>query len=257
MIRKTKRDKHDKESKKDKYDKEDKKKKIKKKKKKELMFRRLIVFGSTGDTGRQFVRLALKAGHNVTCFVRTPSKFTEKHENLKVIQGNVDNRGAVLTAMKDHDAIVSCLGIHGSTFWNKTKLYTSSMDSFVAGMKSTGISRILSITSWYTQLEREKSNPTWIEWLGKPLLFGGFIYDMGQMEVNLSKTEGIDFTVIRPPGLSNDPSKGRTRIAVDRYFVENCDLYIPRVDVAQFMVESLQTNQYNRKCVSIGSASKN
>jgi len=220
------------------------------------MFRRLLVFGATGDTGLNFVRLACQAGHNVTCFLRNPSKLTYKHDNLKLLKGDIDNREAITNVMKDQDAIVSCLGVHQSSPWNRTKLYTTSMDTIIAGMKSTGLKRVVSITSWHTQLQRDKSNPIWIDYFAKPLFFSGFIYDMGQMEINLSKTEGIDYTIVRPPGLSNGVSKNATVYAVDKYQVDDCDIFIPRVDVAEFMVQTLQTDQFNRHCVSIGSSSK-
>ena len=50
---------------------------------------KLIVFGSTGDTGRQVVTQALEQGHDVTAFARSPEKLDQKHEKLQVVQGNI------------------------------------------------------------------------------------------------------------------------------------------------------------------------
>ncbi|UCF89606.1 MAG: NAD(P)H-binding protein, partial [bacterium] len=50
---------------------------------------KLIVFGSTGPTGRQVVTQALELEHDVTAFARSPEKLELKHEKLQVIKGDV------------------------------------------------------------------------------------------------------------------------------------------------------------------------
>lgn len=50
---------------------------------------KLILFGSTGGTGRQVLTQALEQEHDVTAFVRSPEKLDQKHEKLQVVQGNV------------------------------------------------------------------------------------------------------------------------------------------------------------------------
>jgi uncharacterized protein YbjT (DUF2867 family) len=37
--------------------------------------KKYVVFGATGNTGRQMLPLLLEAGHYVRVFVRTPSKL--------------------------------------------------------------------------------------------------------------------------------------------------------------------------------------
>ena len=50
---------------------------------------KLTIFGSTGSIGIQLVKQALEYGHTVTAFVRDPSKLEIKHNNLRVVQGDV------------------------------------------------------------------------------------------------------------------------------------------------------------------------
>ena len=42
---------------------------------------RLLILGATGSLGRHVLRQALAAGHDVTVFVRTPSKLPPKSGN--------------------------------------------------------------------------------------------------------------------------------------------------------------------------------
>ncbi len=49
---------------------------------------KVIVFGATGPTGRRAVDEALAKGHEVTGFVRDPSKLVKNHDRLRVVQGD-------------------------------------------------------------------------------------------------------------------------------------------------------------------------
>lgn len=58
-----------------------------------------LVIGATGGTGRCVVENALRTGHEVTAFARTPQKITMQHQRLRVAQGDVLQSDAVLHAM--------------------------------------------------------------------------------------------------------------------------------------------------------------
>jgi len=49
---------------------------------------RLVIFGPTGGTGRRLVERAIAEGHDVTAFVRDPSRITARHERLDVVVGD-------------------------------------------------------------------------------------------------------------------------------------------------------------------------
>ena len=53
----------------------------------------IIVFGASGGTGLEVVEQALEAGHHVTAILRHPDKFTIRHEQLRIIQGDVLQKG--------------------------------------------------------------------------------------------------------------------------------------------------------------------
>ncbi|MGZ3715813.1 MAG: NAD(P)H-binding protein, partial [Ktedonobacterales bacterium] len=50
---------------------------------------KLTVFGATGGTGAYVVRMALEAGHLVTAVARNPERVDIRHENLRVLRGDV------------------------------------------------------------------------------------------------------------------------------------------------------------------------
>ena len=79
---------------------------------------RLLILGATGSLGRHVLRQALAAGHEVTAFVRTPSKLPpEIRERVSVHSGDLS---AVLPfdLMTGQDALINCAGhvAEGETF---------------------------------------------------------------------------------------------------------------------------------------------
>lgn len=71
---------------------------------------KLLVFGATGGTGSRLVEQALQQGHEVTAFARDPAKIHVKHDNLRVVTGDVLDRDSVNAAVKGQDGVLSALG---------------------------------------------------------------------------------------------------------------------------------------------------
>ncbi len=91
---------------------------------------RLLILGATGSLGRHVLRQALAAGHDVTVFVRTPSKLAAEHrEQVSVHTGDLS-----ATVPRDlvggQDALINCAGhvADGETF-------VSLIDRLVTGME--------------------------------------------------------------------------------------------------------------------------
>ena len=63
---------------------------------------KLLIFGSTGGTGRELVKQALDQGHSVTAYARDPAKIENlQHPGLKVVSGDVLDPAAVEGAAPD------------------------------------------------------------------------------------------------------------------------------------------------------------
>jgi putative NADH-flavin reductase len=60
----------------------------------------IALFGGSGQTGLQFLKLALEKGLKIKALVRKPETLTVKHSNLEIIKGDVLNQAShtVLTA---------------------------------------------------------------------------------------------------------------------------------------------------------------
>ncbi|MEZ7505956.1 NAD(P)-dependent oxidoreductase [Flavobacterium sp. Arc2] len=70
------------------------------------MSKKVIVFGATGLMGKQIVKENIKAGNEVSVYIRQ----TEYPENVNTITGNLDDETKIAEAIKGFDVIVSAVG---------------------------------------------------------------------------------------------------------------------------------------------------
>ncbi len=75
-----------------------------------VVMARLLILGATGSLGRHVLRQALAAGHEVTVFVRTPSKLPpEAGGRVSVHTGDLE-ASAPVDLVRGQDALVNCAG---------------------------------------------------------------------------------------------------------------------------------------------------
>ena len=72
---------------------------------------KIIVFGSTGGTGIELIKQALKQGHEVTAFVRNASKVPFSDPAVKLIEGDALDLKSIQTAIGSNQAAISVLGV--------------------------------------------------------------------------------------------------------------------------------------------------
>ncbi|XP_064615608.1 flavin reductase (NADPH)-like [Liolophura sinensis] len=213
---------------------------------------KLAVLGATGPSGQELVKDALARGHQVIALVRSPEKLAEiKHDNLQVHRVDIFNPQDLAPHFKGCDAVLSGLGQRGLLLpFTKTTFYEDSVKSIVTGMREANITRFLCITSWCT--EYGPDNPKIMEWIVKPLFIGRHLTSMAVMENYLfNECPDINYTIVRPPQLTNGPSVGTEMHTAQGQFVPKRSPMITRADVAKFMLNCLTTDQWDRKAVSI------
>src|SRR5260370_28363062 len=71
---------------------------------------KLVVLGATGGTGLEIVRRAVKLGHSVTAFVRSPDRLSMYRDQITIKQGDLLNSADLENVIRGHDAIVSGFG---------------------------------------------------------------------------------------------------------------------------------------------------
>jgi putative NADH-flavin reductase len=190
----------------------------------------IIVFGATGGVGQQVVKQALEEGFKVTAFVRNPNKLEVTHERLAVVQGDAFQPAEVAAAIAGHDAVVSCLG--SSQGMRPSTELEQMTKHIVDGMKQHQVKRIVYTAS--AGIDREL-----------PGISGKLIMYMlrhapkdHKAAVDYILRHDLDYTIVRPLGLTNKPFTGQYREAATG--VPEKSMSIPRADVAHFIIKALQ-----------------
>lgn len=202
---------------------------------------KLIIFGATGGVGQSLVKQALAKGHQVTAFVRTPSKLETRHNNLSVIQGDAFKQADVTAAIAGHDAVVSCLG---SSKGMKQSTELQDMTAhIVKGMQEQGVDRIV-----YTASAGVHHELTGM--IGKlmMLLLKNPLIDH-RAAVQAIEQADLNYTIARPMSLSDKALTGSYREAKSGIPARASS--IPRADVAHFILKALSDSSYDRTSIGL------
>jgi putative NADH-flavin reductase len=201
---------------------------------------KFFILGATGGIGRHVVRLALERGHFLTAYVRSPQKIGEAHERLKVMQGDVFNAGEMAGSMEGHDAVLSSFGPNALL---SSTLRRDFGRSLAAAMRDSGVRRLELVSS--ALLFREAGM---LPGILKVTLFRQMLPDMAGMEVEIFQSD-LDWTMVRPPRLTNGPARHSYRIA-DRSLPKGGFL-ISRADVAHFMIGEAENPAHVQQIVGV------
>ncbi|KAM9811216.1 flavin reductase (NADPH)-like [Neosynchiropus ocellatus] len=215
---------------------------------------KIAVLGATGQTGQYLVNQALQQGHQVTAVVRNPDKMNVCHENLKVVQASIFSSDSLKTHFKGQDVVMSCLGFPVSFFGGVTG-YTLSMNAIVGAMREARVNRIIAITSWYTDPNSGGSASYLIRFLLLPMI-RSVLNNQFEMEKYLEGVDDVQWTVVRPPGLRNQPASAQEFLTHEGYFVPDdngnpAGSFVARGDVARFMLSLINSNAWVKRCVSM------
>ena len=202
---------------------------------------KIIIFGASGGVGKFVVQQSLEAGLEVTAFVRTPSKIEMNHENLNIIQGDAFNSAEVSSAIAGHDAVISCLG--SSKGMKKSEELQNMTKNIVEGMKEHNIDRIV-----YTASAGVHKELTGI--MGKLImqLLKNALIDH-RAAVEYIQDAGLNYTIVRPMGLSDKEFTGEYREAASGVPAKSSS--IPRADVAHFIIKALTDSSYENTSIGL------
>jgi putative NADH-flavin reductase len=191
----------------------------------------VIVFGANGGIGRQVVEQSLAAGHRVTAVARRPETVTLQHPNLTVRHGDVLEPASLAPLLAGQEAVVSALGTNSRA---PTVVYSDGVGNILQAMQPAGVRRLLCISA--TGLD---PGPLVQHLFAKPFLWRllrNMYNDLVCMEERVRASK-VDWTIIRPPMLTNGPRTGRYHSSLNRH-LPGCWI-VSRADLADYIVAHL------------------
>jgi putative NADH-flavin reductase len=203
----------------------------------------LFVLGATGGTGRVLVDQALRRGHRVTAFVRSPPKLGPPRDGLTVVRGDPRNADELRAALPGHDAVLSALGPPGVA---PNTVVSDSARSAVAAMRATGVRRLLVVGVAVLFEDAGLVNA-----IARRTVLRNVAKDHAEMERILGDS-GLDWTIARPPRLTNGTLTRAYGVA-DGRMPPGARLTISRADVADFLLDEVEHPAHVRQIVGLAS----
>jgi putative NADH-flavin reductase len=201
---------------------------------------KLTVFGATGQTGKEIVRQALDAGHEVIVVARDPARLAELGSKVRVVQGDSMDARVVEDAVTGTDAVLSALG-HGRD--SPSDLLAKSTSNIVEAMKKRNVRRIVVLTNVAARNpgDRPSSYNRFLRIL--LTLFRGPMARDTAREAEIISESGLDWTIVRANLLTNNPPTRKYRVGE---FDGKTGTRVSRADVAAFMISCVIENKYIR-----------
>jgi putative NADH-flavin reductase len=194
---------------------------------------KLVVLGATGGVGLEIVRQAIEHGHSVTAFVRSSERLKPFQDRIAVKQGDLLNRFEVEQVIQGHDAVLSGFGPRVPISKGDANLLRDFAVALTAAMQQVGVRRVVVVSTAF--LFRDSIVPP--TYLFGRLFFPGVVVDAAAME-RIFVGSGLDWTIVRPPQLTDNPRTGRYRVREGH--LPRFGFKISRADVADCFLKTVE-----------------
>jgi putative NADH-flavin reductase len=205
---------------------------------------KLIILGATGGTGLEIVRQAIERNHQVTALVRNPDRLKAFGERVAVIQGDLLNTADLGKAIQGHDAVLSAFGPRYPVAKSEEHLLEQFALALTSATRKAGVRRV-AIESVAFLFKDAIVPPAYL--VGR-LFFRVTVADAAAMEEIIGES-GLDWTIVRPPQLTDKPCTGKYRIREGH--LPRFGFSISRADVADFMIGTVERGASIGKVVGV------
>jgi putative NADH-flavin reductase len=209
---------------------------------------KLTIFGATGGIGGRLLEQAIAAGHEVTAVVRDPSKLAPSRNGVRVVAADLaaPAPGALESAVAGADAVLSGVGPRAMT---RAGVAEQGTRAIVRAMQATGVRRIVVVSAAPISTVPSPGRPNpptrdpgegffmrnLLTPFAKTVMRERYA-DLALME-DVLRVSNLDWTIFRPPRLTDKAVTGRYRTAFGRNLRGGA--LIARADVAHAMLAAL------------------
>jgi putative NADH-flavin reductase len=198
---------------------------------------KFALLGATGRTGGLILKLALSGGHQVAVLVRDAYKLMEPQYGLRIVQGNALDARAVAETLQGVDAVICALGGGEDTL-------TLFGRNAITAMERTGVRRIVSLigASIFVPGDTQTIKMSMLRLITHTIA-GDTLKD-GKGHATILAASGLDYTLVRPPRLTDRPASGRIEHNLSLNLGPASS--ISRADLAAIMLDVGVTGKYIR-----------
>ena len=203
---------------------------------------KITLFGATGQTGHHVLQAALNKGYEVSALVRNPDKIDaallkQYNERLRLVKGDILDPEAVAKALTGSEGFIFAVGpVKGSP----PDLPERATQTVLAAAKQAGVTRFVWLLG--AGVVDSRDEPDMIRKVMQRLMrvFAKSLLESSQNAYDQIIQSGMDYTVVRPPVLSNKASQG----SLSASYKPPKPSAISRADLGAFMVNALTEAQW-------------
>jgi nucleoside-diphosphate-sugar epimerase len=198
----------------------------------------VAIAGGHGKIAMLLGALLVERGDTVRGLIRNPDQEADLRERgIEPVLCDLENDGDVTAAVRGADAVVFAAGAGpGSGEARKATMDLGGAVKLIEAAKAEGISRYLMVSAMgAADPPAAATGAEGADSAGGDDVFGAYLRAKAGADEAL-RAAGLDFTIVRPGGLTDDPGTGLVSVA------ERLDGgQIPRADVAAVFVACLDT----------------
>lgn len=195
----------------------------------------IAVIGSTGRTGRLVLEEGIRRKHALTAFTRKPERLEALPGLRAVVRGDGRNLDDMRRAVRGQDAVISIVSSEGR---GPTTVMSDVTRAELDAMREEGVRRIVTVSVYAIQGKRPWIAINLVRWLlRKPYA------DFGRMERMISASD-LDWTIVRPPRLTDGPATGRVRSEAGVEDFRHGPYHISRSDLATLLLDLAEDSNH-------------
>lgn len=104
---------------------------------------KIVVFGATGNVGRQVVAEALRRGHEVSGAVRDPAAVQSPDSRVKLVKGDATKPDDVASIVGGMDAVVSAISPRPNARGLPAPSLSKNARALIGGLRKAGVKRVV------------------------------------------------------------------------------------------------------------------
>ncbi|SIM52132.1 NAD(P)-dependent oxidoreductase [Micromonospora cremea] len=221
---------------------------------------KLTIVAATGGIGRHLVEQAVAGGHEVTAVARHPRDLPAGVRAVAVDFAQPD-MPALASTVRGADAVLSALGPRDPRA--DVGITSRGTRAIVAAMQAEHVRRIIIVSAapvgpvpvpgQPTPSKHDPGDGFFMRHLGSRFartLFGRHYADLAVTE-QILRDSGLEWTVSRPPKLTDKPLTRTYRTALNRNI--RGGFSVPRADVAHHMLAMVNQPETTKQIVGIAS----
>ena len=202
---------------------------------------KVALFGATGRTGEEVIRLAAERGWPVRALARHQPSATAR-PGVEWLQGSLDSAADVAATLTGAEVVLTVFGPRTA---RDAPFRATATRHIVAAMRAAGQRRLLCITGAMVGVL-----PPNVSWAMRAMA-GQFrrqcplLAEDSTEQERIVMASGLDWTLVKPPRLADGPPTGRVRSG-PRLRVGLMS-HVRRADVAAFMLDEAEACRHVRE----------